>query len=374
MGVPSRRDLEATRGSLRDWLARRLTGASEVRLGPIGKPAGAGFTNETLFLDASWSEGGRPRERAYVIRISPSDFNLIYRAPDFFEPQYRLMTALDQSGQVRVPAVHWYEPDPSVIGAPFFLMDRVPGEVQQDIPPYWQRGWLHDSAKDEQTQTWWSAVDALAAVNMLDWKAAGLDFLRDGTPGFDSRMAYYGEALEWASEGEPNPIAEAARDWLSANRPVEPEPVALSWGDARLGNIVYRGGRAVSLLDWEMASLGPPMQDLGWWFMVERALLGDAHTGDPRDPCSLPGFPSKEETVAHWGRVTGLRCDDYLYYEVFAGFRFAVHLHKLGNLFKGVGVVGPDSKWATNNIATQAVAPLIGAEHPPPEPMPALPT
>ena len=79
-----------------------------------------------------------------------------------------------ESGQVAVPAVHWYEPDPSVIGAPFFLMDRVPGEVQQDIPPYWQQGWLHESPKDEpavqHVRNWFQARAGGGLLISLRWR------------------------------------------------------------------------------------------------------------------------------------------------------------------------------------------------------------
>jgi aminoglycoside phosphotransferase (APT) family kinase protein len=271
--------------------------------------------------------------------------------------------------------VHWYEEDDAWLDAPFFVMDRVAGEVQPDVPPYWQQGWLHDAPPQRQAALWRSAVETVAAINTLDWRAAGLEFLAAQYPvGFDGRLQYYDEALRWASQDEPNPIAEAARQWLVAHRPSGPETLRLSWGDARLGNLIFRGLSTAGVIDWEMASIGHPLQDLGWWFLVERALLGDAHTGDPADPCGLPGFPSKDETVALWGELTGLPTDDFAYYEVFAGFRFAVHLQRLGGLFKTFGVIAADSPWSVNNIATQALAPLIGVEHPPPEPMPTLPS
>lgn len=381
MAIPTRRDLAATRLVLRDWLAARLhdttEGVTDVEVGELSVPVGAGFTNETLFFDASWRTGGTVAQKSLVLRVKSTGFNLLYRAPEFFEPQYRLMKVLAESTEVPVPAVHWYEPDPAYLGADFFVMDRVEGRAQPDLPPYWQEGWLRDSGAERQGEVWRSAVETVAAVNTVDWQGLGLaDIVNLYPPGLDGRLAYYDEALAWVSENEPNPIAEAGRQWLSANRPGagEPEPLALSWGDARLGNLIFRDFRVAGVLDWEMASIGHPLQDLGWWFLVERALLGDAHTGEPGAPTSLPGFPSKDDTIALWGKLTGLPTEDYDFYEVFAAFRLAVHLQKLGELFRSFGLIGPDSPWAVNNIATQALAPLIGAEHPPPEPMPMLPS
>lgn len=169
--------------------------------------------------------------------------------------------------------------------------------------------------------------------------------------------------MQWAAEDEPNPISEVGRQWLAANRPAGPEPLALSWGDARLGNLIFGDFRTVGVIDWEMASIGHPLQDFGWWFVVEKALLGGAHTGDPDEPCGLLGFLSKAKTVALWA-----------FYEVFAPFRLAIHLQRIGTLFKTFGVIAPDSPWPLNNIGTQALAPLIGIDHPPSEPMPTLPS
>lgn len=377
MAIPTQRDLAATRDVLRKWLASRVDGASEVEVSELTKPAGAGFTNETLFFDASWRADGVAERRELALRVKTTEFNLLYRAPEFFEPQYRLMKTLAERTEVPVPATHWFEEDESYLGAPFFVMDRVEGRVQPDVPPYWQQGWLRDADPDQQAGLWDSAVRTVASINTLDWRAAGLDEVFTlYPPGFDGRLAYYDDALAWASQDEPNPIAEAGREWLLAHRPVHDagEPLALSWGDARLGNLIYRDFTAYTVLDWEMASIGHPLQDLGWWFLCERALLGDAHTGDDVDPRSLPGFPAKEASLARWAELTGLSTADYAFYEVFAGFRFAVHLQRLGALFKSFGVIAPDSPWSVNNIATQALAPLIGAEHPPPEPMPTLPS
>ena len=375
MGVPTQRDLAQTRETLLKWLGTRLSGATEIELSTVTNPSGAGFTNETLFFDAEWTAGGQSNRHSLALRVKATDFNFLYRAPDFFEPQYRLMTALGERDDIPVPRVHWYEEDEEWLGAPFFVMDRIAGEVQPDMPPYWQAGWLHDATTEQQAALWRSALDTVASINTLDWRAAGLDFLAEMYPaGLDGRLRYYDEALQWAAEDEPNPIAEAGREWLAANRPAGPEPLALSWGDARLGNLIFRNFRTVGVIDWEMASIGHPLQDLGWWFLVERALLGDAHSGAPGDPCGLPGFLSKADTVALWGEKTGIAVDDFAFYETFAAFRLAVHLQRMGTLFKTFGVIAPDSPWPVNNIGTQALAPLIGIGHPPPEPMPTLPS
>jgi aminoglycoside phosphotransferase (APT) family kinase protein len=217
-------------------------------------------------------------------------------------------------------------------------------------------------------------VETVAKINAFDWRKAGLGFLSYGVkPDFDARFHYYLDAFEWARGESENPIVEAARDWLIVHKPDEEEPETLSWGDARLGNLIFRDFKVVGVIDWEMVSLGPPLQDLGWWFWVERALFGHLHTGNPSDPKSLPGFPSREATLERWSELTGYSTKHIDFYEVLSGFRLACHLQKMGNLFIELGVAGPESKWASNNLATQALAAMIGVDHPPPEPLPSLP-
>jgi aminoglycoside phosphotransferase (APT) family kinase protein len=284
------------------------------------------------------------------------------------------MKILAEQTNVPVPAVHWFEPDSTWLGAPFFVMEKVAGDPLPDVPPYFMAGWLHDATPAQQEQLWFSVVDALAAVNTVDWQAAGLEFLtldRHAAPGYDQRLAYYADAFDWARQGTENPIVDAALAWLNEHRPPE-EPVALCWGDARPGNAIYRDFEVAAVIDWEIASLGPPLQDLGWWFFMHRAFFGDTFTGDPTSPVGLPGFPSRGRTLARWEELTGFSADAIHFHEVFAGFRMAVHLQRMGTLFVEHGAVAPDSRWSSNNLATQALAPLIGVEHPEPEPMPAI--
>lgn len=370
MAPPTRRDLDLTAKQLASWLSHRLEGATGVEIGLL-QNAVSGFSNETILFEASWTQDGRQRSEPLVLRIQPSEFCLYYQAPEFFESQFRLLEALGSQSSVPVPKVLLYEEDTDWLGAAFFLMERVSGRILADVPPYFAGGWLHDSEPQEQRDLWMSAVKTVATVNTLDWRAAGLDFLPDAAdPGFDARLRYCLDAFEWAREGSANPIVEQVRDWLVENRPDQTEPAVLSWGDTRLGNLVFNNFEPVAVLDWEMASLGPPQQDIAWWLFVDRAYFGDLHTGDPRDPRSLPGLPSREETLKHWAHLTGFSIDYMDFYEVFAGFRMAVVLQRMGTLFKRFGVVGQDSRWPANNVATQALAAMIGIPHPDPEPMP----
>src|SRR5271167_2109537 len=109
MPLPAQIDPQHRREPLERWLAARLDPATDVRIERIGNAPGAGFSNETLLLDAAWNQNGQARSGGFVIRVKPSNYNVFYRAPEFFESQYKLMKVLGEKSAVPVPAMHWYE-------------------------------------------------------------------------------------------------------------------------------------------------------------------------------------------------------------------------------------------------------------------------
>jgi aminoglycoside phosphotransferase (APT) family kinase protein len=178
-------------------------------------------------------------------------------------------------------------------------------------------GWLHDATPEQQRTAQQSAVDALARIHRLDWRSLGLDFLdrRElGSVGLDQELGYWRRYLDWASREGPLPRLEAAFAWCEANRPAQPGPAALNWGDARLGNIIYADDfTPAAVLDWEMALLGPPEIDLGWFlFIHETALMWLP---------DLPGFMERDALVARYEAGLGRAVEDLRFYEAWAGFR-----------------------------------------------------
>src|SRR6266508_4107852 len=220
MPIPEQRDLEAARGVLAEWLGARL-GASDVVVSEITGPAFTGFSNETLIFDATWEEDGRERSAGYVIRVKPT-VHTIFLESDF-DSQYQVIKALADRTDVPMPPVHWYEDDESVLGAPFFVMGKVDGRVPADNPPYTQQGWMMEEASPaERERIVMTGLDAMSRIHRVDWRELGFDFLdkpRYGAPGLDQQLAYYEKSFEWAAEGRPQPVAEAALEWVRANRP-----------------------------------------------------------------------------------------------------------------------------------------------------------
>ena len=148
-------------------------------------------------------------------------------------------------------------------------------------------------------------------------------------------------------------MAAATLDWLDANRPDEDAPPALLWGDSRIGNMIFEDFSCVAVLDWEMTCLGQPEMDLGWWLYFDRQFT---ETIDLQRPA---GFPSREATIARYTKLLGRDVENVEYYEVFAGFRFAVVLARLGALLKDSDILPIDSDFETNNLATQLLATML---------------
>jgi aminoglycoside phosphotransferase (APT) family kinase protein len=351
-------DTQELAAALQTWLASRLVEAEDVAVEGLAAPEGTGFSSETYLYTATWTVGDQAHREGQVLRTRPEG-TTVFRTYDL-ESQYRCMDLLSAT-DVPVPAVRWYEPDADVIGRPFYIMQRVEGDIPPDAPPYPMLGWVKDAAPEDQATLWDSSVEALARLHRHDPQALGLDFLdrpRFGSTGLDQQLGEWTDLLEWGRDGRPHPTIDAALEWLRANLPDdEPAPV-LNWGDARISNMVFRAHQPVALLDWEMAALGPPEVDLGWFLYMDAQLsLG---VGVER----LPGFASREDTIANYEAVLGRTVTDLRWYEVFAGFRFAITMMRIGRKVIGEGHLPEDSDVDRNNLATRYLAQVMGLPSP----------
>lgn len=359
MPIPAQRDPELTRETLAGWLAMRMPGARGLAVSPITGPGATGYSNETLIFDATWTEAGEPRREGFVVRVKPRAYSLFLESG--FEVQYRIMKTLAERTDVPLPRMYWYEEDTALLGAPFYAMARVPGQVPGDNPPYTVDGWLLEAAAAEQERLYGSGLEAMARVHRLDWRELGFGFLDQperGAPGLDQQLDYYRDYFRWAARGRPQPVTEAAFEWVLAHRPAGPQPVELCWGDSRIGNMIFDRFECRAVLDWEMVTLGDPAQDLGWWLFLDR------HHSEGVGVARPPGFPGYPATIARWEELTRRRATHVGFYEVFAGLRFAVIMMRLAQLMIEFEVLPPDSNLERNNVVTQLLAKMLGL--PPP--------
>lgn len=344
MPPPVGRDLEQIRAQLGAWFASVLpAGASEIDLGEIGGPGGTGFSSDTLIFDLRYWANSEIVERGLVARIKPSGFQLF---PDYDLPaQYSVMKALQGSG-VPVPTMLWEERTGSVIGDPFYVMEKVDGLCPADNPPFTAEGWLKEMSADDQTTLWTGYIDILAKIHALDPVELKLDFLAMpelGETPLDQELAFYENFYRWAYGPNEHPHVGPALDWLRSNRPPEPSKPSLVWGDARIGNMIFQGPRCVAVIDWEMARLGDPMMDLAWGLFLDRY-----HTEGNGLP-KLPGFFTREQTIAHYVERSGNSAENVAYYEVLAGMRFSVILIRLAKQMKHYEFLPEDSNFEVDN-------------------------
>jgi aminoglycoside phosphotransferase (APT) family kinase protein len=350
------RDLDAVRAGLAAWLARRWPQAAHLEVGLPVAPK-AGISNETFLVDARWREAGAARATTLVVRLAPSDF-LVFPEYDLGR-QVDLMERLAGS-QVPVPRIIAHEPDPALLGTPFYVMEKIDGVIPSEVPPYHAFGFCLDASPAERAALWWAGVEALARVHAVDWRTRGLDALGAPGPGtdpLDRQLAWWRRYLDWVRGDRPQPVLTAALEWLHAHR-YTPRRVTLCWGDARLPNMIFRDGRVVGVLDWEMAFLGDPEADLGWWLFLDRA--NSEGYGIPR----LPGFPGSTETIAGYERLSGHRVEQPRWQEVFAAFRFGAIMARIADRLEAIGAPTPTPDFARDNPCTQALARLL--DLPPP--------
>lgn len=261
--------------------------------------------------------------REYVLRRGPE--HLRAKSNDVIRREARLLGALNGT-DVRAPRVIAANPDESLIGAVFYLMEPITGfNPQTELPE------PHASDAEIRRQMGLSAVEAIARLGALDYRALGLDDY--GKPeGFLERQVprWLGELESYAQNpGYPGPQipgVEAVGDWLERNRPAEWTPGILH-GDCHLANIMfsYDGPEVAALVDWEMSTIGDPLLDLGWQLATrpEPGTTGAALVGMLG---AAGGLPTAREMVEHYGRFSDrdLRAVDW--YTVLACFKLGIVL------------------------------------------------
>lgn len=310
---------------LTDCLAKRMPGMRRdladggLRLRKIS----GGQSNPTFVLSVGASE--------FILRKAPTGANL--PAAHAVDREYRVMSAIADRG-VPVPRMVFMEESREVLGAPFYLMERLDGVVEHDsrLPEF--DAAYRTAIYDEQSRT-------LARLHRIDWKAAGLDdFGRHG--GFFTRQINRW-TKQWAlSKTREIPEIDQLAVWLAENNR-EDDETSIVHGDYRLGNLMIdrHRPRIVGVLDWELSTLGHPLADLAhttamWFVRPEEygGLFG----------CDLGGLgiPERGAFVAAYLEESGRSDAPTAFHYAFALFRFAV-------IFEGIAARARDGTAASDN-------------------------
>lgn len=355
---------EATDGTvelaaLTGWLEPRL-GAGPVTLTTVSAPSG-GYSAETRIVDLVAGADATPH-RVVLRRESPEPpvYPTQGNAGDVeVAIQHRVMAALAEAGTVPVARILGYEADPAVLGAPFFVMAFVDGEIPREDPIHTAAGFFFDAEPVQRRRMITSGLEALAAIHAVDWKAHGLGWLEptDGPPDGRTQLRIWSDYAERELAGRRLPALEEAFTRLDAELPAGGDAV-LCWGDARLGNIIWQDYRCACVTDFEAAHIGPPELDLGWWSMFDR--WSHESMGHPR----LAGEPTRSEQVAHYTAASGRDIGPIDVWELFAAARYAAIVVRVMNRLVERGHLPPDHTiWRDNPVAT-CLAEILDTQRP----------
>lgn len=321
--TPLLENSEATRIKLQDWLSRHR--GHVVTIPEMKIPESTGMSNVTLLFDIEWEASGERHKEGVVARLQPQIERPVF--PDYdLSLQYEVMEVLGRDGTIPVPQMRGLETDTALLGVQFYLMKHIDGKIPTDMPPYNMDGWvLHETNTTQREQMWNAAIDTMAKFHRLDYRALGFDKLHEaGRTPLQQQLDYWQNYFEWGLEGNRHAICEAALKWLFDNQPKD-ETTVLCWGDARLGNMIFEHSldKVAAVLDWEMAVLGNPLQDIAWFNYMD-ATFADG-LGFPR----LEGLPSYEQTLERWASASGHSTDAYDYYVIFAAMRYGLILSRI---------------------------------------------
>ena len=360
-GPPVPRDDDASDADLQAlaaWLSTQFV--AEVTIAEASRPEGAGHSNETWLVTAQVRDS---HDRRLVVRLQPTGVGVF---PEYrLDHQVRCMQALGTT-TIPAPVVTGFEPDPTPLGRPFYVMERIDGVVPPDYPPYTLAGWFLDAPGEDQAAVYASSLATLAALHTFDPFEAGFGFLvphglRTEQDCLDHQLRYWRSYLdEFLAEIGPHPVLTPGLEWLVANRPASDRPARLNWGDARISNMIFRDNAPVAVIDWEMASLGAPEVDLAWYTWLEHFFAEGI--GFPY----LPGYPGEKGAIALYEAAAGRSVEAFEWHTMFAGVRYAAILARIAamRIANGELTLDDGQRAARNNPNTRRLASLLDLPSP----------
>lgn len=339
----SSRDRDEMRRRLEAWLAHRTAGEPPTVAALEGTSA-TGMSSETLLFDVAWGDGRRER---LVARVAPDPDDVPVFPRYELGHQFALLRAVRELTAVPVPTVRWNEPDPAHLGAPFFVMDRVDGRVPPDVMPYnFGDSWLYAAPPAAQRRLQDAVVGVLAELHAIDSAAERFPFLQRPEPGRSALRRHVASTRDWyewaAGTDLRSELLERAFAWLDDHWPDDEGPIVLSWGDARIGNMMFGDDMApTAVLDWEMAALGPRELDVGWLIYSHR-IFEDFATA-----LELPGMPDllrADDVTATYEHLTGHTVRDLAFYGTYTAMQYAIVFLRTGRRQVHFGeTAAPDS-------------------------------
>ena len=345
------------------FFASRMPEAANVQIAGIDTPpADSGFSAENFFVDLTWVEGRRPRQARYVVRrqarramFPGRSFSQERRIQEVCPP--KRTSQFLESWRMKMTRLFWTDGS--------MVMEHLPGATPPVAAPH-EAGMLAELSEQARRKLWFSGLTQLAEIHRLDAIDLGLDFVSSSAPsgseltGFldlGSRLSHESTPVPgdrplvgptqrlvslldyWERHylescgGKPLELMSEAMAWLRSHQPEEREP-SLVWGDARIGNMLFDDDQnCVGIVDWELASLGEPLQDLAYW------TYSDDHFVHISSHGALAGWPTLDETVDAYQKAVGNAVEErkFKYYRLVAGYWIVCTLSQLVAIKKQIG-------------------------------------
>jgi len=290
------------------YAASRMPGARDVEVRDLSRISG-GASRQTFRFRLTWTEAGAPRERRMILRRDPPASLIDTERRVEFEA-YRAFFG----SRVPVPEMIWLEEGTEALDLPFSVAEEIIG-FEAAPALLWTEPYL--ASHESLARNKWTILGEIARADPF---ALGLDRVMpppDPVGCWARELDMWEQVLD-EDQAEPLPITRAAIRWLRAHPPAPAQKIGVVHGDFRTGNFLYdRQGGIHGVLDWEMAHLGDPLEDLGWslnpvW-NFKRNLAG--------------GLVPDAVAIAHWEAASGLKADPA-----------AVHWWTLFNCVKGQAI------------------------------------
>ena len=304
-----------------DWLSRYIEEGEQ----PEVKQFRSGASNLTYLLKYPDRELVLRRPPIGTKAVSAHDMKREFLIQSRLKPVYDL-----------VPTVIALCEDHSIIGSDFYVMERIKGDIfRRDVP--------ESLTKEDISIMATSLVAGLARLHNVDATVLaelnkGLGYVTRQVEGWSKR---YRNALT-----DDVPDGEDVMSWLAANKP-EDVGSCIIHGDWRIDNMVFDldQKRLVGVLDWELATVGDPLMDLGsalaYWVDRDDDL---EFASLRRQPSHLEGMPTRREFIAKYLELSGRKCNDFTFYEVFGLFRLTVIIQQIWARYRAGQTTNPAFK------------------------------
>ena len=324
---------EGLAAPLTAYFAALMPDAANVQITSIDTPpADSGFSAENFFVDLSWTAGNEPARTRYVVRRQAKNEMFPGRS---FGHERRVQDILSTKTDLPVPRIVAFEDDPAVLDGRFYVMPYIQGVTPPAISPH-ETGMLTELSEQARRKLWFSGLTQMGRLHRLDPLELGLDFLSQSTDGgseLTGLLDYWEQHYLNSCDGKPLPLMVDVLQWLRSNMPEEKQ-IALQWGDSRVGNMLFDDEQnCVGIVDWELVSLGDPLQDLAYWTYNDDHFIHASSVG------ALPGWPTLDETLAVYETASGHAIDRkrLQYYRLVAGYWIVCTLSQMIAIKKQVG-------------------------------------